>query len=579
MQSAQSLVDNGNEKWVSGEADAALALYDRALQLAPHDTAALSQKAAVLLTIGDLQGALTCHDELVSLDPSDHARRAARARVLAQLTRYDDAIADLNAALPLAAGAEDPARASLLKDKALYLRRSGQQSEAIATLTSHLGEDSTDGQLLVSLGDAQLDAGETDAAVRTFQRASRSGGSAFVATDWTVRGDRLYSAGRYEDAITLYLLGLTLDESAQAWKGLAGAYTSLPDFERGLEATTRALALEPDDSDTQNLHGSCLFNLGRWREAQEFFTRAAEIDPENMLAWYNQAIVLTNLDRLKDAMAAAARAVELDPSDVDSWSQLCMIQYRLGLFDDSLASARQGAQLDPDDIWAHSNAAAALVKLTQYDEALAEAEVAISIDPAEAQPWCNKADALLRLGRVEEALQTYDEALPKVTAVNVVYYNKAGLLSDDLGRHEEALDLLRLAVDMDPDDVSTACDYAEVLLKSKRYQEAIEAATQLLGRELSSTQRSAMLLVIYASEVLAGDTSHRPRAFEEFISHFCEHFGPDRDHASTWNFSGLRSMLRSGEASSENRFILETLADLQDERIGNLSFFTSPASR
>lgn len=179
--SAQSLVDIANEKWTGGDAENALALYDKALAASPGDEVALSKKATLLLSVGDLENALKCHDELVELGPSNKSRRIARARVLAQLARYDDAIADLDVA---AAGMTDnAARTAIVRDKALYLRRSGRELEAVDILTSHLNLNPPDNELLTALGDSLLDLGDVDEAVRVFHRVASSSDSGFFGVD------------------------------------------------------------------------------------------------------------------------------------------------------------------------------------------------------------------------------------------------------------------------------------------------------------------------------------------------------------------------------------------------------------
>lgn len=132
---------------------------------------------------------------------------------------------------------------------------------------------------------------------------------------WKIRGDRLHSTGRFDDAITMYRAALSLEESAQSWKGLAGVYISLGDFEHALEAAAHATTLEPEDSSGLLLHGHCLFSLGRSDDAYAYFSSAARVDPENSFVWFNQAETLMDLGRLRDATAANRRAIELDPDD------------------------------------------------------------------------------------------------------------------------------------------------------------------------------------------------------------------------------------------------------------------------
>lgn len=80
-----------------------------------------------------------------------------------------------------------------------------------------------------------------------------------------------------------------------------------------------------------------------------------------------------------------------------------------------------------------------LAKLHRYYDAIDAYERAIALKPKFATPWINKGVALTRLRRYDEALVTYKRALRLDPAEPLVWINLADVLSDDLGRYDEAI--------------------------------------------------------------------------------------------------------------------------------------------
>ena len=151
---ARSLLKQGDRQVAAGEVPGAIAAYSDVLRMDPGNVRALERKGAALLTVGDFAGALECRNELVERQPDNAVRRVDRAQVLAQLQRYEEAIADLDAALQ-----QIGPSSSLLKDKGLFLRRAGRPQEAVRTYRKAIDLNPADADLRAALGDALLDIG------------------------------------------------------------------------------------------------------------------------------------------------------------------------------------------------------------------------------------------------------------------------------------------------------------------------------------------------------------------------------------------------------------------------------------
>lgn len=116
-----------------GEAEAAVAAYDRALALRPGDVAVLRNRANALVdratrlrTEERPAEALACLDDALAATPDDLNAQRHRANVLIDLGRYDDALVQLDAVL-----AREPIPDAFIR-KGLTLQRQGRHAEALA---------------------------------------------------------------------------------------------------------------------------------------------------------------------------------------------------------------------------------------------------------------------------------------------------------------------------------------------------------------------------------------------------------------------------------------------------------------
>ena len=82
---------------------------------------------------------------------------------------------------------------------------------------------------------------------------------------------------------------------------------------------TRAIGIEPDDSDTYNNRGWCYKKLGLYENAISDFTRAIGIDPDDSDTYNNRGWCYNELELYEDAISDFTRAIGIDPDDADAY--------------------------------------------------------------------------------------------------------------------------------------------------------------------------------------------------------------------------------------------------------------------
>ncbi len=302
-----------------------------------------------------------------------NAKRAAElSRTLAELTRGDTAVdPDEDAAsnerreklssLGYASGSKAPQSEALDPKDGIKLlpdldaaRRAlqlGDPKDALAPLARLIAVNPGNVPARLALGQAQLALGRTDEAVGTFRAvATLAPKNALAWFDlgnaWAgkaVKDDKAFTEAKraYDHALTLnprhadtYLnlaaLYATRNDPAQAQQTLLRARTasvSDPTIETDLglldlarkntagarDAFTRALALNPRQSEALLGLGQLAYDAGDFAAAAAYYDRALAVRPEARLAKTIGAIRLYQLNDRPGARAAFARAIALSP--------------------------------------------------------------------------------------------------------------------------------------------------------------------------------------------------------------------------------------------------------------------------
>jgi len=147
-------------------------------------------------------------------------------------------------------------------------------------------------------------------------------------------------------------------------------------IDRAIFQYRKALALEPDHTDTLNNLGNALKRKGRANQAMRAYLRAIEISPRHTKARINIAGLLIQQKLYKDALSYLAPVLEKE-----------------------------------SNAEAHVNAGAALARLNRMDEAIEHFRKALSIHPDIAETHNNLGVLLIQKGDFESARKHFKAAL------------------------------------------------------------------------------------------------------------------------------------------------------------------------
>jgi len=311
------------------------------------------------------------------------------------------------------------------------------------------------------------------------------------ALGWLFQGD----LKRYEDAEQAFRKAIELDpEYATWWYNLGSLLQfNLQQYDAAEQAYRRAIDLGPHDADPWESLGDLLqYHLKRYEEAEQAYRRAIDLDPQDADPWCDLGKVMYRLERKQEAEAAYRRAIELDRGADHPWLMLGVVLADLERYDEAEQAYRRAIELKPEgaDPWTGLGIllAGPLERRVEAEQAYRRA---IELEPQSVYPWSNLGRLLEDdLGRSLETAEAYMRALqidPKRSRDLDSLVRTCERLSESPKDLPTAINLLRQAHELVPDDRNAQSALAQLLTLAGRWPEAIPLLQQLTAGETFST--------------------------------------------------------------------------------------------
>lgn len=310
----QAEYEKGESLKRTGKWDAAIAAFDRAIELKPDFYEALLAKAEVSYQQKRFEDALNAWRIAQELQPSELFIRLNCGLALWNLQRRDEAIAEFEQILSI-----DPnyARAGLCKAEILSdLQRYDEAlAECDRLLASELKSDphlepelvkvlTLKGAILQSLT-------RIEEALATYQAASKYKGG--LHSTWLAQVEILVQLQRYEEALQICDRAIQIDPREIApWLQSAHLLYQLQRFEKAISYCQHVVANDAQNYDAWQLQGICLAKLQRFALALQCYDRAIAIQPENALAYYNKACCYAEQGQVEPAIDNLKEAFQRD---------------------------------------------------------------------------------------------------------------------------------------------------------------------------------------------------------------------------------------------------------------------------
>jgi len=488
-------ISRGSLKLRQGDSSGAEEDFHRALTAAPEDCDLLNQVALAYDAAGQWERAIE-HFERAHAARANPLYRYNLAVTYYDQQDYEKARQEIDTAL-----AGNPDNADFLNMAGKIALARGDEAAALdyyqraAAKQRSLWHQVDLAKLLTSTGAAEAPAA-WDALVEVY---------AGYVDAWLERGWHYYETERYEEALSDYRQALALvPEDEESENRLAITLAAQGDSAAAEQHYRNALALNPNTTIYTNLIDLLSVDPARVAEVEQLWAEMLERFPTDVEA------LIANGDRLYDAQsygAAAevfARGAVAHPTDARFLNRQGMCLFMQGKLAEAaeLYQASLALKYEPEVV---SNYASALALAGQTAEADAVWQQYMQQHPADAALVMEYALALYTAEDNEGALQLYLRG-QTLEPDNDEFYNRAGLCLFNLNRVAEAVEQVKRALELRAEPVyyyNLAYGYEELgdpATAERYYREGLELFPDYadladgLGNLLSAQGRSGEAL-------------------------------------------------------------------------------------
>jgi adenylate cyclase len=152
-----------------------------------------------------------------------------------------------------------------------------------------------------------------------------------------------------EKATELAQKALAMDDSYSGTHGLLSSiYSQRGEHDQAIAEGERAVALDPNGADANNLYANSLFFASRWKEAIPVFLKAIRLNPiGSSYAFSNLGVAYGVTGRIADSVSAYKQAILRSPDNLFAHLNLASIYIAMGREKEARAEAAEVLRINP----------------------------------------------------------------------------------------------------------------------------------------------------------------------------------------------------------------------------------------
>jgi tetratricopeptide (TPR) repeat protein len=246
-------------------------------------------------------------------------------------------------------------------------------------------------------------------------------------------------------------------------------------YDKALHLLDAALKESPLNAQLWTMQGVAYEGQGRKKEALASFRHALKVSPDAIPALEKAAQI--EYDAGDPAgIPLLEHLLRLRPDDRTSHGMLAVLQYQQGNCAAAVDHFERAAHLFDSQLPALHAYGTCLVKLKRFDQAADVFERGLSLNPGDSRERLVVAAVQLLAHQPERAIATLDPLLR--AGQNAQALELASAAYEDLHDTEKAVESLRQAILLDPQNVSLYVDFAALSATHQSFQVGIDAVTE-----------------------------------------------------------------------------------------------------
>jgi tetratricopeptide (TPR) repeat protein len=252
----------------------------------------------------------------------------------------------------------------------------------------------------------------------------------------------LLEAGRTDEAILSGQKAVSINKrDPDAYNYLGRAFYAKGQMEEALHCFQQALRLKPNEAELHHACGSILSSLSRDTEAEAAFRQAVLLAPTSASLASLAALEL-KLGQTEEAVRFARRATKRDPQNVEAHVVLAQALAESGDAESAKAAWNRALEVSPQPAETLLRRAGVKIEMGQFSEAIADLERSIDENPNQVYPYFSITHSK-RISESDRPLVTKIEYLiqsPDLSVRDQRYLHYSlGKSFDNLGQYERAI--------------------------------------------------------------------------------------------------------------------------------------------
>jgi tetratricopeptide (TPR) repeat protein len=326
-----------------------ITFYNSSISLNPNSALMYTNRGAIKVNMGDLQGAIDDFTKAIELKPEDAVAYNDRGIAYSSLGRFESAIKDYDKVIEL-----NPNYAGVYNN----------------------------------WGKTWQDKGDLDKAVEKYDKAIELNPN--YADAYNNRGNAYSKKGDLDKAVRDYDKAVELNPYfALAYFNRGNAYNNKGDYDNALKNYNKAIELSPNYADAYYNLGQTFVGLGRYDKALEFFNQVIKINPRFAEAYYKIGFVYSRLGRPQEEIESYHQAISIKPDYTEAYYNLGVACGVLGRHQEAINSFKQAIRIKPDYVEAHYNLGVTYLMTGDKDSAVQEYKILKTLGAEQADQLSN----------------------------------------------------------------------------------------------------------------------------------------------------------------------------------------------
>jgi len=156
----------------------------------------------------------------------------------------------------------------------------------------------------------------------------------------------------------------------------------------------------------------------------EAFTSAIALDPTSEQAYRGRGLIFFNQKQYERALEDVQKTIDLAPANAVNWNNRGYVYYTMKQMDKALEDLSKSIQLKADYAKAYTNRGRVYLDKKDFDSAIKDYSKAVELDPRNMVTYNNRGTAFLMKGDIDPAIQDYNKAIELNSKYAMAYYNR-----------------------------------------------------------------------------------------------------------------------------------------------------------